>query len=216
MFGQKQNWHEILNQTGRLLQPSGLSIILTLFASLAIVIGTVASSNYNSSDLHYLVQAEKDKSKPGFAAYTPLPDRLSTSQLISDIPLLIFWMIIGLVAYSFVTAVYRAVTRAVDMGRELDYVHADRQALIRQAVIRLVIRLLALMGWTLYAALTVSSLLPYILAMSAAAKGAGDILLGIGYGAAAVGLAVVFLHIHLIFLRLVTLRPRVFGGAQAA
>jgi len=191
----------------KLLQPSWLSGLVDVVFSVVLVAGTLISASYSSSSLRYLIELEKQKAQQNYAPYTPLPDRFSGSQLISNIPLLIFWMGVGLLAYWFVSALLVAVRDATELREELDYVHANRRALVRQAGERLVIRIIVLIVWVLYIAFTLHVLLPYILALTTAAKSAA-LLPGAGFCVLAVGLAGLTLHVHLIAIRLLWLRAR--------
>lgn len=197
---------------GKVLQPSWLSGLIDIAVSVALVVGTLISATYSSSGLRYLIDQEKQRAQQNYAPYTPLPDHFSSNQLLGDIPLLIFWMGVGLVAYWFMSAVLVAWRDAAELKEELDYVHVDRRALVRQAAERLGLRAIVLIGWVLYIAFTLRVLLPYILALATAAKGAGSALPAIGFGLLAVGLAALVLHIHLICLRLLWLRSRLITG----
>lgn len=78
---------------------------------------------------------------------------------------------------------------------------------------RLGLRAVSIIGWTLFTAFFVSTLLPFVsllneMGVDAINNGEGGWL----YCAASLALLILALHIHVIFARLVALRPRLFGG----
>ncbi len=95
---------------------------------------------YSGSTLRYIVDAERAKSLEKHVYYEPLKDKLSSSEIVSNIPLFLLWMGVGLIAYYFVVAVARALSNAAYLEKEINYVHADKKHLIREAVLRMIIR----------------------------------------------------------------------------
>lgn len=198
-----------MNQIGKLLQPSWLSGLTALTVSLIVVIGTIVTANYTGSDLRYIVDTEREKAVPKHVAYEPIQEGLSTNQLLSDLPLLIFWMGVGLIVYWLVSSVARALSRAVEFEQELGYLHVNRQTLVRRALIRFGVRIGILTAWIIYILITLQVLLPYAVALAAATKAADDILYSIGYGLVAIVVSALVLHLHVIFARLFMWRVRI-------
>lgn len=75
------------------------------------------------------------------------------------------------------------------------------------------IRCLALIGWVLFGAVTIGSLLPLvdILISTGATYLKSYNLSAVWFYAQALGTCVIALHMHIVFARLLLLRPRVFG-----
>jgi hypothetical protein len=194
-----------------LLKPSGVSGLLVVMASLLIVIGVISVRDYGSSDLHQLLQTHGQSQPTVSSSYQTLSNHFSVSVVVSDIPLLIFWGGVGAVAYSFAVAVFKTVRNAIDFRLELDYVHANRRSLLRVAIERLILRAIVLGFWLLYMRYTAHVILPYAMAIIRAASSRTSWLLALGHWALAFGLLVACLHLHIILLRLVALRPRLFG-----
>jgi hypothetical protein len=202
------------DQLSLLIKPSWLSGLAALFVSLAVVIGTVALVNYRGSELKLLKDTQDlQKIEAHEIDYEGLEEGLTAYNLISDIPLFLIWGAVGLVAYSFTMSIAGTFQRAVEFEHELDYVHADKQKLVKEAFIHLGARLGFLIAWFLYLQLTLHFLLPYVIALSYAATGDISLLTSIIYIVVASAVAFVGLHLHVVLLRLICLRPRVFGQA---
>jgi hypothetical protein len=68
-----------------------------------------------------------------------------------------------------------------------------------------------LLGWFFFARYTLHVVVPYVIAIAYVATGTFEWLIGIGYFLCAAGLLAVCLHVHIILLRLLFMRPRLFG-----
>lgn len=202
-----------LETLGRFLQPSWLSGLTSLAASIAVAVGTLIFTNYSGSSLRYIVDTQRDKAR-GPINYEPLQESFSGSQLISDIPLLIFWMGVGLMAYWFVTSMIKALSSVVELEHEMDYVHVDKHTLIREAFLRLGIRIAVLIVWALYLLLTLHVLLPYVMALALAAKTV-SLIAAVLYIMAAILVFTGVLHAHVVLARAFVLRTRVLSPQLA-
>jgi hypothetical protein len=91
---------------------------------------------------------------------------------------------------------------------------SGRLALWGELFTRLWLRVLALIGWAVYAAAFLSMILPFsILLNNTGVEGLHqDNMTGIGVCIAALLLLLLALHLHIIFARALVLRPRLFGG----
>jgi hypothetical protein len=85
---------------------------------------------------------------------------------------------------------------------------------LRDTVSRLWLRVLSIVGWALYSAFFVSTFIPFVLLLLQV--GVEDIQRILISGwlecAGSAGLLMLGLHMHIIFMRLVALRPRLFGS----
>ncbi|HEX7632840.1 MAG TPA: hypothetical protein VF401_00785, partial [Candidatus Saccharimonadales bacterium] len=197
---------------GRLMRPSWLSGLLVVVVSLVIVVGAVVAMQFRSSDFHYLYQLQNQKPQAVANNYQTLNNGVTSNALISDIPLILLWGGIGLIVYWCTMSLIRAYRSVGELEMELNYVHANRQELIHQTVWTVLVRIVVLLSWFLYLQATVHLLIPYAVAIGYAASGANGVILGAAYMAWGVGLLSVVLHIHVVLLRLLFLRPRLFGN----
>lgn len=194
----------------RLLLPSGLSLIITMVISLGIVTATVVAAQYQKSSIPLLVELQRQPTPTIQDSYQTVDDNLSTNSLVSDLPLFVFWAVVGMVVYSFTTSSLNTLAKARDFREQLDYVHADREKLLRQAKLQLGIRAAILLVWFFFLSYSKNAILPYAVAVAFAATGPVGWAMSIGYFIWATALLAACLHIHTIFLRLLALRPRLF------
>lgn len=91
--------------------------------------------------------------------------------------------------------------------------NATQPVALLEIFTQLWIRCLALVGWVLFGAVTISSLLPLVdILISTGASYLKNYNLSAGwFYAQALGMCMVALHMHIVFARLLLLRPRVFG-----
>jgi hypothetical protein len=142
---------------------------------------------------------------------TSWQDVLFSSHIVYYIALGGVAVIVGLTVFT----ILQAVGVVVHGSSELLHDALDtRRRASRELFYRLGLRVIALVGWGVYAAMFFSSILPAVMSLNQSGilrfqaqdyAGALDCL-----GALALLLAA--LHMHVIFLRTVALRPRIFGG----
>ena len=193
---------------GLLLTPSWVSGLLVAVVSLVVVIGSLAMLIYHGSNWQYLVQLQQTHTVTN--NYQAIDHKFSKNTLISDIPLLVLWGAVGLIAYWFASGLIRSFRDAAGLKQQLDYVNANPQQIIRAAVWRLVVRLVVLVVLLLYFQLTIHVLIPYAIALAYVARGVSEWYLRVGYVAWAVVICAVVLHMHVILLRLLFLKARLF------
>ncbi len=198
----------------QMLLPSWLSGLVTVTLSLAVVLGSAALAHYQGSTLQFLVALHNSQNHSVQSSYQTVGNNLSASSFISNVPLFIFWGAVGGVAYLFLSNVVNGLYKAKQLRQEMDYVHADSQALLRQAAIHLVVRLGVLLVWFVHIKLTLHVFLPYILAVTYAGAGALNLLVTVGYFVLAISVLAVSLHVHVVLLRLLLLRSRMFGQSS--
>lgn len=198
---------------GQLVTPSWLSGLVAVVASLALVTTAAVTLHYNGSSLQLLRQTQADSQSVIAQDSNSVNANLTANWFVSDIPLLVLWGAVGWLAYLLVTQTIRAFTNAIDLHSELQYVHANRRQQLQQIFLRFGIRLILLVTWLLYAEFTIHVLVPYIMALADAGSGGLGWLADTTYLLSAMGLTVVCVHLHTVMLRLVLLRPRVFGQA---
>lgn len=207
-----------------LLRPSTLSGLICVLISLLTVAGVVAMTNFQGSsfqqDLFGLqLRVEQERlSTAGIEEefslsedYGAINDNFANSNMVRNIPVMAFWMSVGILVYFLVTGIAGALASAKDIGDELNYVHAKRNELLRVVFIKLAIRLATLVIWLLYIMAFFRILIPY--ALAAANIGGSTIMTfgGILYALLSFAILAFSLHLHVILVRLVVLRPRLFS-----
>jgi len=145
------------------------------------------------------------------ATYHQLTNHIQDNRLIGNLPLLIFWLGIGLIIYYLAVGLYEAFHSAVELREELEYVHARRRQLLRSVLEQLAIRSAALVAWIFYTAFFFRQLVPYILS-ALRSLGAAFSLHNLEQGVLAALVLLIGLHLHTVLLRLVALKERVFSS----
>lgn len=189
------------------ISPSILSGIITAVASILITVFGVVASYGSAGVLRQGLFAANSLAAP---TYQQITNRLAQNSFVSNIPLLLFWMAVGMIIYLCAINIVTAFGNGVELEEELNYVNAQRSKLIRYEIFLVFIRAVILAGWLVYVQLFIRLLLPYVLAAVQAARLSG-ILSGIGQIALAALVLFISIHIHLVFLRLLLLKTRVFA-----
>ncbi len=189
------------------VSPSILSGIVTAVISVLVTGFAVVSSYGSAGVLQQGLFAAHNLSAP---TYQQLTDRLAQNIFVSNIPLLLFWSAVGLIIYLCAANIVAAFGSGVKLEEQLNYVNSSRSKLIRFEIIVVFIRAAVLAGWLLYVQLFIRLLLPYALAAAHAARLNGA-LNGIGPIGLAALVLFIGIHLHLVFLRLLLLKTRVFA-----
>ena len=194
----------------QLLKPSWVSGLICVLASIAIVVASLAALFYKGSSLKILVQLQRDAATTS-TNYQAVDTTMANNAFLSNVPLLVFWAGVGIVAYACTSAIVQALRSAAELEQEMSYVHIQRRELIRTAFERLAIRLFSLTVWFIYLHFTIHTVIPYAVAVSYAGTLESSWALGVLYVLGAVSVLIVSMHAHTVLLRLVALRPRLFG-----
>jgi len=204
-----------LRQIWRALLPSWLSGLVAGVVSLAAVAGTIIVTNYEVSGLRQeIFEAQNSGTAVQGFDYQAITNHLAQNQLISNLPLFLFWAALGVVVYLLATGLWSGLANAEELREELDYVNAPRQWILRTILIHLTVRLMVLVLWVIYLQIFLRILLPYALAAAHVAATSLLSFSGIGYALLALVAGLLAIHVHVVLLRLLLLKVRVFG-AQA-
>ena len=132
---------------------------------------------------------------------------------------LAYYILVGGVALAAGMAVFAALQLLGVVSKESKAVlEASGNRSYRHEILsKLSLRILSLIGWTLYAAFFISAFLPFISALNEIgvdriSQGGGG---GLLWCSASLLSLMLSFHIHVVFARLLVLRPRLFGGIDA-
>lgn len=202
-----------LKLIGELLTPSWLSGLICVVAGLAVVMSSFAIMHYNGSSIQFLRQNESAKQSVITQNSDSVSTNLDDNRFVSNAPLLVLWAGVGLLVYFLLAQVMKTFSHAADLEHSLDYVHVNRQKLIHQELLKFAVRAVILVAWFLYIQFTIHILIPYVVALAYAASGDLGWLTDTVYLAGAACLMIIGMHIHVVMLRLLLLRPRAVGQA---
>jgi len=201
-----------LKQIWQVLTPSWLSGLAAATVSLAAVAGTIVITNYEVSGLKQeLFEAKNTGATVQGFDYQAITSHLAQNQVISNLPLFLFWAALGVVVYLLATSLWGWLANAEELREEMDYVNAPRQWILRTILIHLAVRLMVVLLWVLYLQVFLKVFVPYVLAAAHVAATNLSSLGGAGYGLLALATGVLALHIHIVLLRLLLLKVRIFG-----
>lgn len=195
-----------------LLTPSWLVSVLATTVAIVATAGVIVASRYQGSQLRQIF-FEVQSSDPSASAggiYRDITANVSDNQFLGALPLLLFWAGIGLIVYFVAIAIAKAFGEIVEISNEFDYVHVSRRDLIRQELLKLGIRVSAVIGWLIFIKLTIAVFMPYALAAANIASQSLSFE-SVLYVLLSVAVIYVVISIHAVFLRLIALKPRLFG-----
>lgn len=198
-----------LHLLGRLFQPSFLSVSVTTVASLAVVAVLLVPSLYKNSEFAQYFNLTELQKTSTYDDYQLISDRLNNSEVAADSSVFIIWMIIGLLSYTVVASIAKLIASGVRFVQDVEYFKADRERIAREAIVHLIIRLVAAVGLYCFYLLLVPYVAAYVLAFARAALG-GSLLEGVWYIVLMSLIVAASIHVVVILLRLVLLRVRVF------
>lgn len=190
-----------------LITPSWISGFISITGALIIVAGALWIAFASSNRLNQDIFAVHSVANGVASSYQNVATNLSNYKIANELFFIAFWAGVGIVAYIFVAQLIKALSAAVDIEQEYHYVNAQRRSLLTEAILRLGIRLGALLVWLLIIILTFHKVLPLDLAS------ARDLIQHFSLNAllkivAVFVLIVIDFSTQTICLRLLYLRPR--------
>jgi len=197
---------------GDVFTPSWLSGLIAVASGLIMVVGVIVAFSFSNSQVQQQLVALQNTTVPALTQPGQNPPGNDARSLQNTWPLIAIWAVVGLVVYFVVEAIVNAVRSVTELRQQLDYVHAERNALLRVTVESLVIRLLAAVLWLVFIELFLKRIIPY--SITAAHASASDLhsLNAALYALLSFAMVALSLHLHAIFLRLLVRKPRVFSA----
>lgn len=197
----------------RLLTPSWVVNVVGGAVGLMTTAAVILLTIYESSALRFQIFDVQSRNivDQQQGIYANITLEAEQSSFIGSLPLLITWACIGLMVYFFAVAIAKSFGQAVALKEQMNYVNASKSSIRKEALTSLGIRLLATVGWFLFIQLSIKVLVPYSLAAASAAA-TGFSVQAVGYAVLAVIVLYATVVVHAIFLRLVVLKPRLFGS----
>lgn len=199
---------------GIFLTPSWFSGLAAIVVGCVIMGGTIAFTHVGTTARQSILGLHDAYVGGSFGkSVAVVSNRLAQNTTLNNVLLFLMWGSVGLVVYSIVQGVANEFRQADQLLHELKSVSArSRQAIVREATVHALIRLIALACWWLLFRYTIYHLLPQTIAAShASALHLVDVHGWIRSLLAVVSLMLA-LHVLTVLLRLVIFRPRVFDS----
>lgn len=194
------------------LMPSWLSGLIAVAVGVSILGGTIALTHLGGTvqqGLLGLGQAYQGTSIGG--EVHSVSTKFTSNSYLNNGLLFVLWGTIGLVVYSIAQSAVNEIRNANELIRELDFVHADRHAMIMNAVLRGVVRFGGLIAWAVLMRYTLYKFIPYTIAavhntalrLTSVSDWERSLLATLG--------CMVCVQILIVLLRLAMMRTRLFG-----
>lgn len=122
-----------------------------------------------------------------------------------------FWMLVGFMVYALLSSLSQTINETEQKLKSLRYVHASQAQIKRDIVLRLSLRAIGLISGIVYFWVFIRLILPFCI--FATQIGLGNLSSVSGWLYLLLGYAVLLMALHafVIILRLIVLRPRVYG-----
>ena len=134
----------------------------------------------------------------------------ATNTYLNNVLLFILWASVGLMVYSIVQAILTEFGNVHNFLREIRYINGG-QHILRDTLVRLLIKVLAFASWWILFRYTIFNLAPYTIAAAHTSAVRPVDLIGWAHCLLAALLCILAVHGLTILLRLSVLRARVFG-----
>ncbi len=195
----------------KLLQPSFMGSLISIATALAIV-GTTMYTIVSRTDVfNYYFPDLAGKDIAFYDNYQRVSDAINSNDLVGNGVIFIIWAIIGLALYYIIIGIIVATTDARQFLDHLSYVHTNKVIEWHDALIGLLLRVIAMISLIGFIDLFMTHFLPYCLSL------VKNALVETGYVSIldtlqAVVIIALSIHIVVILVRLFLLRVRIFFG----
>lgn len=139
-----------------------------------------------------------------------------SSPVAYNIAILILALFIGMLVFVLLEGLDHVAQKATEAINEVEYIDdvAAKEAMKKEAELRIGLRVATLIVWAGYFIFFARVIIPYCIILGRIDTTHLWTLYNIWNGLAAGTLLMLSLHIHAIFMRLLVLRPRLFGGTD--
>lgn len=204
-----------LQATGLFTSPSALSIGLVVVTA-ALLLGAANMTFLSDTGLLQNTIFGSDSEfgliETSASSWSAITETVLGNPILNKVLFFGFWMMIGLVVYAILTTVGQSLAEAGEEFESMKYVHARKQLIEQDLFFRLTVRAVACIGLLLLSWVFFKLVLPF--SVIASRVWLNDLSTPINWLYGFLGLTVLLLalHIFVILLRLLVLRPRIFGG----
>ncbi len=208
-----------LSKVRSLLSPSLLSGLVTTFLATAVL--TIAIFSYASGsgmvyDYLFGPNSSAELIRGASNSVDAFSNTVFGNPTLNKILFFCFWMIVGLVVYMILYAIFKGTSEAAEDFQETKYMNGRAQELLRTIGTRLAIRSAVLALWVIYWVFFIKILLPFSILCAHIGAGAFPDVSGWGYGGLGLIVLTASIHLHLVFLRLFALKVRLIDNSQSA
>lgn len=140
-----------------------------------------------------------------------ISDNFASNTYLNNILLFLLWGSVGLMVYSVVQSIVSELSHANSLIQELRYAQVDRHTILREALLRETVKVLAFAAWWIVFRYAIFKLAPYTIATAHTTATHLTDATDWGHSLLAAVLCMLAVHILTVLMRLSLLRARVFG-----
>ena len=196
----------------KLIQPSQLSMMVCSLTGL-VVVGVLLFGLLSKNDIYQQYILSLEESPSGiYGGYEQAKDQINSSKIAADSSVFLVWAIVGMVAYYIVVGLVAVATGVYSFLDHLRYKGINKKSLLHDALLGLLIRIVAAVVLIFLLRLVISEVVPRVIAMfSGIDTFSVQMLVPLGVTFVA---CVVLVHTAIVLARLFLLRTRVFYSAN--
>lgn len=206
-----------LRFVGILIQPSLSSLVLCLTASALLLVVSSISYNAQSGFLYDFIfgpDSSVDLIESGRSTFDAIYQTAFGNPLLNKIVFFAFWCLVGLVVYFLLTGAGKTTSVISDTAHQLHYFNARKKQFEQELGLRLIIASIAVLFGLIYSVFFIRTLLPFSVLCGRIGVGSLNTLSGWLYTMAGFAVLALSLHIFIVTLRLLLMRPRLYGGGD--
>lgn len=200
---------------GIVLQPTASSFVIVGSTTFLVLFNTIVNFGGSNDQLFRILLGSDsspeliDTTKTMVGGFTEM---IFDNPTINKLLFFVFWIFVGLVVYIFVNGAGSSIDAAQKLKEDESLLHAHKNKLEQEFILRLVLRFTALSAWLIYSVIFMKLFLPFSTLSFQVAVGGGLNVNTIFYGIFGAVVLLLTLHLHIVLLRCFLLRPRIIGG----
>lgn len=194
------------------MQPSLLSFVISALA--AGITLSAASWPYQQNKPLFMTYLSGDYGITSiFKDINIVMGQTLNSPLAYNIAVLIFAGLVGITVFTVMESIRHMLRDAISAIEEVEYADANSKRAVEHAIeVRIGLRVLTAFIWIGYSVIFFNILIPALVAYVVGTPASGGMLDGVFRNIVAFTIIFLGFHIHVICMRLLVLRPRLFAG----
>jgi len=195
-----------------LLLPSWFSGFAAVTVGVLLVVGTITLTIFGSTVQQSLLGLQHVYTQSSVGSKVSIiSDNFASNAYLNNVLLFLLWGSVGLMVYSVVQGIVSEISRANSLVTELRFAQVDRHAILREALLRETVKVMAFAAWWIIFRYAIFKLTPFTIATAHTTATHLTNVADWGRSLLAAVLCMLAVHILAVLLRLTLLRARVFG-----
>ncbi len=187
------------------LLSASIDIFITIVFTTAAYIAAIRPHSSALNQAFYLFHNEF------IASYNKLASKLAENRIINDLPLILFWVLVGVAVYFVVIEIIKSVNSTIELADDIKETKVSkRQAILKETGIRSLIRAVTVIVWYIYLRLFILKFIPLDLSYINRFATSRTVSNAINFILIAIVL-LVLLHINTVIFRFIALKRRLIS-----